>query len=610
MSKKQRAHLARKLKRAAAAANAAGAGSTAPGSAKRRKPVSEPSSSSPTASIHTTPGSSDDEAKDHMDNSEMSATISPQENGYDYMPPPPPPSQEASLTQLPPTLYPRAVSSSLPPSQPAELPRSDSILSLPPPEDSSEFGDATGLSPTLPPEILLLFRYHRRNITHSHFFISHDACDFFDSLLCNAHTCPPLMYALAAFTSYHYAIRHGERYLASMFQYYEKCIASLRPVLEQANTDVLCAILILSVIEIYLGNVSNEIQHQKIIFHIFHTYSSDTFFRNDKHLFMFHWLRSMDVRRSVLSGRPTSLEENWIYANRSHMQVFRPFFTSDSRWRLLIDTSELLGLFADLANFAACIRSGGFTGRRELVTIERLRVRSMQWLKALDPEQFRHTEEPIGSHLSELDRREVPPICFRIPESGVLLYIYYAWKLYFSSYAPLSTTSASLIEDPKDTTEIAVLMARMVSGFEAMEHNEPGMLFVAHSYLCIAASFMPPQLHSWVRRKLAHIQALGFYFPEQVRLQLASVWQNDDLYRGWLEGLEFNEEKPLGVMIPWKRLLQVKLPPVSDEDEGVAARLAEMRGIFEPGLKVGSSSSPYGTSENSTDDGDVKNTLQ
>ncbi|KAK9236019.1 hypothetical protein V1525DRAFT_380343 [Lipomyces kononenkoae] len=440
----------------------------------------------------------------------------------------------------------------------------------------------------VPPDIANLFRYHRENITHCHYFLSTDPIQFFDKLLMSAHTSPPLMYAFAAFTSYHYALRHGERYLEDMFGYYEDCVKVLISAIENPDLNVMIAILILSCVETYLGDVSNEIQHQDAVFNIFESlYTPETAFETDLHIYFFVWLRFIDIRRSIFSGRIMALDRKWHGAHRQTIHARWLTVLTDIDWRVHSAIIAVGNMYSELCDFAANVRKNLISGTRATRQIEMLRVKGRTWFESLDPELFETVDPPDNYSPTLEDMQLAPPICYKYWQIGFLCLIFHSWKLYFSSYSALSTTGT--IQDPSGTSEIAVLMARIFSGLEAFEKLHPGTSFAAHNYLCLAASFMPHRLHGWMRRKMAQIQAQGYNFPEQIRIQIASTWNNDDLYRGWLEGIE--PEQPAGVAIPWKRLLQVKIPELNLERQSFTAAVSEMRGVFDTGVTIRATSS-------------------
>ncbi|KAK9479565.1 hypothetical protein V1514DRAFT_328272 [Lipomyces japonicus] len=437
--------------------------------------------------------------------------------------------------------------------------------------------------PYVPSDISTLLCYHRKNLSHLHYFLSTDPILFFDGILISCHLSEPLMYALAAFTSYHCALRQGEFMLENMFQYYEKCIRSLISAVENPGIYDMIAILILACLETYLGDVANEIKHQDAVFNMFNrVYTPETVFETEEQTFLFNWIRYIDLRRTVLSGTPMKFGRRW---HQSHRLAQARVPLSGPKWALHRVIGNCGFLFFELCNFAMAVRNGMITEEQSARNIEVIRAKSMTWFESLDPVLLETVEAPQGGPLSDEDRQLVPPLCYKTWEIGFLMIIYQAYKLYFSAYSSLSSLKKFDRHDAA-TTEIAVIMARCVSGFEATEHVHPGALFTAHTYLCIGAGFMPPHLHNWVRRKLALIQAKGFYFPEQVRLQIANTWKNNDLYRGWLEGLEDSCEKflPAGVIIPWERLQQVKQREFNKESESFITALTEMRGVFIGGV--------------------------
>ncbi|KAK9467538.1 hypothetical protein V1512DRAFT_139132 [Lipomyces arxii] len=439
--------------------------------------------------------------------------------------------------------------------------------------------------PNVPPSIAKLFLYHRENLTHCHYFLSTDAVNFFERILYIAHQSPPLMFSIAAFTTYHYALHHGEKYLEDMFKYYEECVKSLMHAIEAPDLNTLIAILILSCIEMYLGDVSNEIQHQDAAFSLFQSmYTTQTAFQTDMQLYLFIWMRFIDIRRSLISGRSMSLGSEWHSAHRQIIHDRLLSVDQSPQQQIMLILTSLGAIFSELCDFASNVRERRLSGASAIRQIELLRAKSLTWFESLDPQLFEIEEVPANCGLSDDDLSLVPPLLYKRWQMGLMMIVFNGYKLYFSAYAALSTTGR--IEDPEATSEVAVLVARLVAGFEAAQTQHPGALFVCHNYLCLAAAFIPPKYHVWIRRKLAMIQGQGYYFPDQIRMRIASAWGNEDLYRGWLEGLDPDDYVAKDVAIPWERLAQVQIPECDSERGNFTADVREMRGIFDTGVAM------------------------
>ncbi|KAK9458727.1 uncharacterized protein V1516DRAFT_116717 [Lipomyces oligophaga] len=436
-------------------------------------------------------------------------------------------------------------------------------------------------------DVPALLAYHRRAICHRHYFLSLDPCGFFDYLLDVSATCEPLMYALATFSAYHYALRHRDPDIEVVFENYDKAVKTLQRGLNQApDLRILSAILILACLEMYLGDVKNEIVHEDAAFHLVQSnYTMDNFFKDQYHSFLFGWLRYTDIRRSIASGASMVLQDPWHDSHHSNVrQKAVQFYGSDSSPTIhLHKIHASIGLlWAKVCTIAEGRRSGKYTPKRLEDERRELLEQGKIVFNNFGEKFFEEVE--IRTPTDDI----VCPLVFKEHDVGLSLILYYGWKIFFASHSTLATTGHPL--DPADPSEVASLCARIVAGFYATEQEYPGCLFVAHSYLCMAILYMPSRLYEWTCRILAHIRSEGYFFPEQVRHQMAMRWKRPELLGDWLDGPEpisgpdgYNNSG--GVLSVWQKLFSVNAEEIDNDDNShrvnLIESLREMRGIFE-----------------------------
>ncbi|KAK9455732.1 hypothetical protein V1511DRAFT_312802 [Dipodascopsis uninucleata] len=462
------------------------------------------------------------------------------------------------------------------------VPSDSSHTILPQIADPAQIPFLTEQFPNVHPDIAALMLFHRQYITHCHYFISNDPIDFFQRLTYTIPSSPSLMYALAAFSAYHYAVRYGEMYLENMFHYYECCVRSLLTDISEPDLYILTAIIILSLIEAYLGDTLNELAHQNAVFHMFQTtYNLDTAFQTDMQLYFFSWLRFLDLRQAFVSGGDLHLDLIWQARHRQIIHLVREDTgqPTDIIYRLHKFFINLAINFVDLYHFAQRVQRGELSPVKTMRQGEVLRSTMMALFETMDQSIFELVDPPPDTLLSDEDRELVPPLCYKHWRVAYAMIIFYSWKLYYSSFVDRS-------QDQEDRSDMALTICRCVSGLEAVKHINRGCLIVAHNYICLAAPLLKPPYRNWARRKLAQIQAEGYNFSDHFRHQLAKTWQNEELTRGWLEGIDAPAEAAFGAAIPFDKLLQVKIPQINKQKEPLAAALREFRGIFNA-IKVG-----------------------
>lgn len=107
-------------------------------------------------------------------------------------------------------------------------------------------------SADLPHDIAYYLNYHRQTLTCYHYLLKNDTHHFFKGfLLDHAVGNEALLYAVAAFASFHYSVQYKTGVFQTFLEYYNKSVGLLRVSLDQEHTlDTVLTILQLASFEV------------------------------------------------------------------------------------------------------------------------------------------------------------------------------------------------------------------------------------------------------------------------------------------------------------------------------------------------------------------------
>ena len=190
-------------------------------------------------------------------------------------------------------------------------------------------GSAPGLTPAdwshLPQDIRFFLGYFCDNITHFHYCMPIDHDSFIHSLLpALAIRNEPLLYALVAFSAYHYILRDPTAKLQQFLQYYDQSVRLLLGILkrkEPHSLGTLLTVLQLATIEEYMGDWINLMGHQKAALEmITDIYMPDSIVQTPIGRAVSHWYGRFDVFVGIMGGFPTGLPRVWFTSLVDHYQ--------------------------------------------------------------------------------------------------------------------------------------------------------------------------------------------------------------------------------------------------------------------------------------------------
>lgn len=104
----------------------------------------------------------------------------------------------------------------------------------------------------LPHDVAFYLNYHRQMLSCHHYLLKSDGGNFFNTtLLEHAISNEALLYAVAAFSSFHYSVHHKTGVFQTFLEYYNKSVGLLRVSLDQEHTlSTLITILQLASFEV------------------------------------------------------------------------------------------------------------------------------------------------------------------------------------------------------------------------------------------------------------------------------------------------------------------------------------------------------------------------
>lgn len=104
----------------------------------------------------------------------------------------------------------------------------------------------------LPHDVAFYLNYHRQMLSCHHYLLKADGNNFFGvTLLEHAISNEALLYAVAAFSSFHYSVHHKTGVFQTFLEYYNKSVGLLRVSLDQEHTlSTLITILQLASFEV------------------------------------------------------------------------------------------------------------------------------------------------------------------------------------------------------------------------------------------------------------------------------------------------------------------------------------------------------------------------
>ncbi|KAK5119621.1 hypothetical protein LTR85_007450 [Meristemomyces frigidus] len=398
---------------------------------------------------------------------------------------------------------------------------------------------------TLPKDVKAYLKYHRDSLSHHHYAFKYDGGDFlkttFLEIAMNDDS-QALLYAVVAFSAYHYAVARGDDRISAFLSYYNKSITMLQQSLSKKRHSVstLLTILQLATIEEFLGDWVNLLGHQRAAFQILKDlFNPQTIMQDETRRKIISWYIRFDLFAGMMSGGQTCLEREWFAscADFYHRQARDRPSDLGAKFEDYFATSRLLATDVALlfsGQTKDTITDEQFAGDTANVMTQFANFGRTIQTAFTDPscfaKTFPNTQDPPQDEITD----------FRDPNflyagelftMNFVLIDFWAIELMFK----YQLTMAQRQQPPPELTEIALKKCKM---FEAIEHSDqgpPGAVLGCQASLGIASLFLPKdKMHTdWCRRKFALIEQNGYIYPAALRERMTGVWK-EDVTHWWL----------------------------------------------------------------------------
>ncbi|KAM5451811.1 hypothetical protein MaudCBS49596_003639 [Microsporum audouinii] len=408
------------------------------------------------------------------------------------------------------------------------------------PDSASSIADTPGFSD----DIQFFLRYHTQHITHSHYMMKSISAKFVnEDLIKYAVEYEPLLYALVAFSAYHYSIKHPNGRLYTSLHYYNKSVSSLLSSLKSRqphNDATILTILQLTTFEEYVGDWVNLIDHHQAAHHIIRElYTPHIIFEDNIHKHIIHWYMRYDVMAGLMAGNATILGREWyIEAEKQAHQA-----ASDDPGCL---SKELFALCAcnkrcsvDFASLLAKVSQNLISQEEFLTEGQVIRETMGEMIRKLgtynDPEYLVTSypeKAPLG--IDDIVDPYVPGLVHTGPFCEVDLV-----KLELRSSLFMYKCQIDLITqtvEPAELSKFALEQCQLVETINRLPDKAPMFPLMFNNVVGLICLYIPrdDRHRMWCRRRLAEIEQHGYIYPPAFRTKVADIWKLPEVAEWWL----------------------------------------------------------------------------
>ncbi|GBF66794.1 hypothetical protein TMEN_9515 [Trichophyton mentagrophytes] len=412
------------------------------------------------------------------------------------------------------------------------------------PDDTPDSASSVADTPGLSDDIKFFLRYHTQHITHTHYMMKSVAAKFIsEDLMKYALEYEPLLYALVAFSAYHYSIKHPNGRLYTFLQYYNKSVSSLLSSLKsrQPHRDAtILTILQLTTFEEYVGDWVNLIDHHHAAHQmILEMYSPDTILDDRFRTHIIHWNMRYDVMAGLMAGNATILGREWyILAEKQAYQEAAGDPDSLSK-QLFAFCASNKRCAVEMASLLANV-SQNIISREEFLAESRMLTQTMREMihkvgEFNDPKYLvmDYPEKmPLGA--DDIVDPYVPGLVHTGPFSEVDLV-----KLELRSSLLMYNCQIDLITqtlEPAEMSKFALEQCQLVETINRLPNKDPMFPLMFHNVLGLICLYIPPddRYRMWCRKRFAEIEQQGYIYPPAVRTRVADIWKVPEVADWWL----------------------------------------------------------------------------
>ncbi|KAI5813909.1 hypothetical protein BZA77DRAFT_334687 [Pyronema omphalodes] len=450
----------------------------------------------------------------------------------------------------------------------------------------------------IPHDIAFYLNYHKKMLTCHHYLLKSDCDDFFKTtILEHALQNDALMYAVAAFSSFHYNIFYATNAYHTFLEYYNEAIILLREALDKPHTiDTILTILQLACFEEYLGDWASLQEHRNAASSIIKTlYTPETMAESFELRMVFNWFIHFDLLCAMMAAHRATTSPEWCLA--ASAAVMKQHLANPSDLRLKIEKAA--GDFRDITLQVSMMTARRLEGGTTLEEFERDFMQCLQtvtgWFEGLDKEILEGAEriQWPAKDREEGGRQEDCPFQLAPLYTGIrwavnfLLMDYYGLIIVLKTQIAITSAESGAMaasaaaNDPSSTTavstpattssgasssgisvaaatqeglasaglaDLAVKICRLLAAIEAYPHTPAGALLSAQAPIGLAAMWIPdaPGYRSWLQKQLAKAERMGFVYPLAFRTKIATMWGDPKLKYTWIDN---NSETAIALTI-------------------------------------------------------------
>ncbi|KAI0022704.1 hypothetical protein F4780DRAFT_163590 [Xylariomycetidae sp. FL0641] len=405
----------------------------------------------------------------------------------------------------------------------------------------------------LPGDLQAYLGYYCEHITHYSYCMVNDPDDFFGVTLPSLAVQSgndALLYAVVGFSAYQRTIENPKGKIHDFLRYYNKSVTLLLSCLkrgERRNTATLVTILQLATIEEYLGDWVNLMGHQKAALEILTgLFTPETIMEQPTTRILLTWYARFDVFVAMMAGFETTLPRMWLSAAVDFSQRQADGDPSSLVWKIEAHAAALRLISVDMSILYA--RGGRGEIPRDVFASEHAHITDQlcRWKENLDPaitdpkylvSDFAHSDQASDSNIVD-PRKSRYLYNFPLFQMTILMVEWHSILVMHKSQE-----SPTLLQQPSDELrELALTICELFESIELWPSTPNGALVTTQACLAIAALFVPrdEKHHTWIRRKYALLEALGYVFPVTMRARMAEIFRDPSCYHWWLpndEGL-------------------------------------------------------------------------
>ncbi|EEP77834.1 predicted protein [Uncinocarpus reesii 1704] len=410
--------------------------------------------------------------------------------------------------------------------------------------DSHSLPSPTLSDQGLTSDVMFFVAYRKQNINYHHYILKSHASKFInEDMMSYALGYEPLLYAVVAFSAYHYSIAHPNGKIYTFLQYYNKSVSLLLNSLrggENHHDAMLLTILQLAAFEEFVGDWVNLIDHHQAAHRMLvELYSPESINVDYFHRHILLWYNRYDVMAGLMSGNSMVLSREWYIADEEFSMQDSFDHPHDLNKKVMAWGARTRRFAMDMASLFAKMSHG-------LITLEQFKAEKEivdnTWSEL---HQFVETmKDPRYLVLSYPHQQPLEPDAVFDPYAPGVIYGDELWEVNFCFMELITATllykyqTAPILQN-LDLSELKTMAMEQAQRIETLSRwpNRPEEMHLWFmSPLGMAVLFLPhdEKYNMWCRKKMARNEQLGYIYPPMVRTKLADLWKTPELEHWWL----------------------------------------------------------------------------